>query len=55
MALEDLGMCEEDLECAAALAAHEPYPNPRPVTHEGVRALLEDAFDGRRPTMHRDA
>jgi maleylacetate reductase len=27
-----------------------PYPNPRPVTRAGVRALLDDAFHGRRPT-----
>ena len=48
-ALRDIGMTEADLDKAAALATANPYDNPRPVTREGVRALLADAFDGRRP------
>jgi maleylacetate reductase len=47
--LEQLGMHHEDLDRAAELAAAEPYPNPRPITRADVRALLEDAFCGRRP------
>jgi maleylacetate reductase len=47
--LEQLGMRHADLDRAAELAAAAPYPNPRPVTREAVRALLEDAFYGRRP------
>ncbi|MGD9536204.1 MAG: maleylacetate reductase [Alphaproteobacteria bacterium] len=48
-ALAEIGMKEGDLDRAAELATQNPYFNPRPVTREGVRALLEDAFAGRRP------
>jgi maleylacetate reductase len=47
--LEELGLRHADLDRAAELAASAPYPNPRPVTRQDVRALLEDAFYGRRP------
>ncbi len=49
MALSEIGMPEEGIEKAARIAAESPYPNPRPVTYEGVLALLRDAFAGRRP------
>ena len=49
MRLQAFGLGEADLERAADLAVQEPYYNPRPVTREGVRALLQDAFEGRRP------
>jgi len=49
LALKDIGMAEQDLDRAADLATQNPYYNPRPVTREGVRALLEDAYHGRRP------
>ena len=47
--LKELGMREEDLDRAAEIAVQHHYHNPRPVTREGVRALLDDAFHGRRP------
>ena len=47
--LEALGLRHADLDRAAELAASAPYPNPRRVTREDLRALLEDAFYGRRP------
>ncbi len=47
--LRALGMRESDLERAVELATQSPYPNPAPVTREGVRRLLDDAFHGRRP------
>ncbi|WP_428360926.1 maleylacetate reductase [Mycolicibacterium sp.] len=47
--LETLGMAVEDLAPAAELATAASYPNPRPVTPAGVRALLDDAWRGRRP------
>jgi len=47
--LQQLGMRAEDLETAVELAAQNPYYNPRPITPEGVRALLQAAFEGRRP------
>jgi maleylacetate reductase len=48
-ALHSIGMRGEDLDVAAELATRSPYPNPAPVTREGVRKLLDDAFLGRRP------
>ena len=50
MALSDVGMRAEDLDCAADIAIQNPYYNPRPLTRDGIRALLDDAFYGRRPT-----
>jgi maleylacetate reductase len=50
MALADLGMREADLDRAADIATQNPYFNPRPITREGIRALLDDAYHGRRPT-----
>ncbi len=47
--LSDIGMKEEDLDGAAELAVRNPYYNPKPVTKDGIRRLLGDAFFGRRP------
>ena len=49
MALRDIGMKEQDLDKAAEIATTNPYYNPRPVTMEGVRGILDDAFRGIRP------
>lgn len=49
LTLAALGMKSADLDRAADLAVKNPYFNPRPITREGIRALLEDAFAGRRP------
>jgi maleylacetate reductase len=49
MALEAIGMQRADLDRATDSATKSPYPNPRPVERDGVRALLDDAFAGRRP------
>ncbi len=48
-ALKDIGLREADLDKAAELATRHPYDNPRPVTRADVRALLQDAFEGKRP------
>lgn len=48
-ALKDIGMERDGLDRAADLATKNPYYNPRPVTRDAVRQLLEDAFHGRRP------
>ena len=45
----DIGMRYEDLDLAADLACRNPYYNPRPVTRDGVRTLLEAAFYGNYP------
>ena len=49
MSLAALGLKSADLDRAADLAVENPYYNPRPITREGIRALLQDAFEGRRP------
>jgi maleylacetate reductase len=50
VSLEAIGMRASDLDRAADLATEDdPYYNPRPITREGIRALLQDAFDGMRP------
>jgi len=48
--LADLGMAEADLDRAAEIATRNPYYNPRPIDRDGIRALLDDAWHGRRPT-----
>ena len=47
--LEALGLSEADLDTAADLAVQTPYYNPREVTREGVRGLLDDAYRGVMP------
>lgn len=39
-------MREDDIDSAAGLAVERQYPNPRPVTKEGVRELLNAAYRG---------
>ncbi|WP_035827834.1 maleylacetate reductase [Cupriavidus sp. SK-4] len=47
--LRELGMAHADLDRAAEIASANPYWNPRPISREDLRALLQDAFDGTRP------
>lgn len=47
--LAELGLTERELSAVAARAAGECYPNPRKVTVEGVRDLLEAAYEGAAP------
>jgi maleylacetate reductase len=49
VSLQALGMTRDQLDRAADLAVQNAYYNPRPITRDGIRSLLEDAFDGRRP------
>jgi len=49
VSLQSLGMRREQLNQAADLAVKNPYYNPRPVTREGIRDMLDNAFEGRRP------
>lgn len=49
VALKDIGMKETDLDRAADLACESPYYNPRPIERGAIRALLDDAYFGRRP------
>jgi alcohol dehydrogenase class IV len=48
-ALKDIGMPESGLDRAADLAVANPYWNPRPIERGAIRALVDDAFFGRRP------
>ncbi|MDQ0314547.1 maleylacetate reductase [Amorphus orientalis] len=48
-ALKDLGLSEADLDRAADLAVQNAYWNPRPIERDPIRALLQDAWEGRRP------
>ncbi len=49
MALRDLGMTEDALDRATEIALSKPYWNPREITREGVRALLQSAWAGLPP------
>ncbi len=48
-ALKDIGMPADGLDKAASIATENPYYNPRQTSREEIRALLGDAFEGRRP------
>ncbi|PND34066.1 maleylacetate reductase [Achromobacter pulmonis] len=48
-ALREIGMREQDLDQACDIALRTPYPNPRPLERAALRALLQDAYEGRRP------
>jgi len=48
-ALKDIGMPRGGIQLASELAVSSPYPNPAFVTREGVRCLLERAWDGQPP------
>jgi maleylacetate reductase len=47
--LRELGMAEGDISRIADVAVTNPYANPRPVTREGVEALLRAAWSGEPP------
>jgi maleylacetate reductase len=47
--LAEMGLTLADLDAAADQAVQNPYYNPRPVTREGVREMLQAAFEGRTP------
>lgn len=48
--LRDIGMPADGLDRAADLAVANPYPNPRPLERDALRALLQRAFEGGPPT-----
>jgi alcohol dehydrogenase class IV len=49
VALRDIGMREQDLDKACDIAVQNQYPNPRALDRTALRALFQDAFEGRRP------
>lgn len=48
--LADLGLTEPDLDLAADIAMKNAYWNPRPFARQDIRALLQAAYEGRRPS-----
>jgi alcohol dehydrogenase class IV len=48
--LRQIGMSESDLDKATDVALQSAYWNPRPVERDPIRALLDDAYHGRRPS-----
>ncbi len=50
VALKDIGMKEADLDRACEIAMSNQYPNPRALEAGAIRGLLQEAFDGVRPT-----
>jgi maleylacetate reductase len=50
VALRDIGMKAGDLERACDIALHNQYPNPRLLERGAIRQLLQDAFEGKRPS-----
>lgn len=49
--LAELGLGENDLDHAVALATRQPYANPRPVTRDGIHRLLRAALAGTPPDV----
>jgi maleylacetate reductase len=47
--LRDFGLGESDLDRAAEIATKNPYWNPRAFDRSDIRALLQNAWEGRRP------
>ncbi len=52
MALGRLGMPTDGIERAVSLATQSPYPNPRPITADAIRPLIERAHAGLPPTEY---
>ena len=49
LTLRELGMTEADLDKAAEIASANPYWNPRPISRDAMRGVLQNAFDGTPP------
>lgn len=48
--LKELGMPEDGIERAVEIALKNPYYNPRPLEAGALMGLLENAYEGRRPS-----
>ena len=46
MTLKTLGLAEGDIDRAAEIACANPYPNPRPIAFEAIRAMIAAAHAG---------
>ncbi|MEV0186221.1 maleylacetate reductase and hydroxyquinol 1,2-dioxygenase domain-containing protein [Streptomyces sp. NPDC050625] len=49
VSLREIGLAEADLDRATEVATEHPYPNPAPLTHDGIAGLLRAAWEGDRP------
>lgn len=49
LALRELGLAESSLDRAADIADQNPYWNPRSFDRDTIRALLQRAWEGKRP------
>ena len=49
LSLAQLGMPKDGVDRAVELALANPYWNPAPLEAEGLRRLLQDAYEGRPP------
>ncbi len=49
LSLKEFGLSQADLDRAASIAVENPYWNPRPIDRDSIRALLQEAWEGRRP------
>jgi alcohol dehydrogenase class IV len=50
VALKALGFKAQDLDKACDIALQNQYPNPRPLEKAAIRQLLQNAFEGIRPS-----
>ena len=50
-ALKEIGFQESDIEAALQVALSNPYWNPEPVTENGIRELLRNAWEGESPCV----
>jgi alcohol dehydrogenase class IV len=51
LGLRQIGLPAEALDQVADLALRNPYYNPRPLERTAIRQLLQDAWEGRRPSV----
>jgi maleylacetate reductase len=49
VALQDIGMPADGIDRAVELATQNPYYNPAPIRAAGIRQLLVNAWEGKRP------
>ena len=50
ISLKEIGLSEKNLDKASKIATKNPYWNPRPITWDAIRQLLQDAWEGKCPT-----
>jgi maleylacetate reductase len=49
--LSDIGLKPADLDAAADAAVRNAYANPRPLERDGIRQLLQAAYEGTMPSQ----